>query len=106
MVILSSIGFSFALACAAPLAALATLAALKMSRRDLFTFVGAAWLANQLIGYGFLGIRRPGTASPGVVQPALPLIWQLAEPRGLQSGLPRGSSWRGTNRLLGRLCPI
>lgn len=50
----SSIGFRFVLACATPFAALATLAALKMSRRDLFTLVSAAWLANQFIGYGFL----------------------------------------------------
>ena len=26
-----------------------------MPRRDLFTLVGLAWLANQIIGYGFLG---------------------------------------------------
>lgn len=54
LVIVSSIGFSFALACATPFAALATLAAPNMPRRDLFTLVGLAWLANQIIGYGFL----------------------------------------------------
>ena len=46
------IGFSFALACATPFAALATLAALNTPRRDLFALVGVAWLANQII-------RRP-----------------------------------------------
>jgi hypothetical protein len=51
---MSSVGFSFALACATPFAALATLAALNMPRRDLLTLVGLAWLANQLIGYGVL----------------------------------------------------
>jgi hypothetical protein len=41
--------------CATPLAALATLAALKLGRRDAITVVGSVWLANQSIGYGFLG---------------------------------------------------
>jgi hypothetical protein len=50
-----SIGFSFALACATPFAALATLAAINMPRRDLLSLVGVAWLANQAIGYGVLG---------------------------------------------------
>jgi hypothetical protein len=54
LVVTGSIGFSFALACATPFAALATLAALNMPRRDLFALVGVAWLANQVIGYGFL----------------------------------------------------
>lgn len=54
LVIVSSIGFSFALACATPFAALGTLAALHMRRRDLLVMVGLAWLANQIIGYGFL----------------------------------------------------
>jgi hypothetical protein len=54
LVVTGSIGFSFALACATPFAALATLAALNMPRRDLITLVGVAWLANQIIGYGFL----------------------------------------------------
>ena len=38
----------------APFAALASTAALNVSRRDLITLIGAAWLANQIIGYVFL----------------------------------------------------
>jgi hypothetical protein len=34
---------------------LATLAALKTDRRDTAVAVGLVWLANQVIGYGFLG---------------------------------------------------
>jgi hypothetical protein len=30
------------------------LAAFNMPRRDLFALIGLAWLANQIIGYGFL----------------------------------------------------
>jgi hypothetical protein len=54
LITVGSIGFSFALACATPFAALATLAALNMPRRDLLALVGVAWLANHIIGYGFL----------------------------------------------------
>lgn len=51
---LSSIGFSLALACATPFAALAALAAVNMIRRDAFGLIGLVWLANQVIGYGIL----------------------------------------------------
>ncbi|MBS0521284.1 MAG: hypothetical protein JSR90_21480 [Proteobacteria bacterium] len=50
----ASIGFSLVFACATPFAALATLAARTMTRRDAVLLVLAAWLANQAIGYGFL----------------------------------------------------
>jgi hypothetical protein len=55
LVIVGSIGFSFAFACATPFAALA---AVDMQRRDLFILVGLAWLANQAIGYGLLGFPQ------------------------------------------------
>lgn len=42
-------------ACVTPFAALATLAALKLGWRDATIGVGLLWLANQAIGYGFLG---------------------------------------------------
>lgn len=54
LILAGSIGFSFVFACATPFAALATLAALNMRRRDVFAVVGCAWLANQAIGYGLL----------------------------------------------------
>lgn len=41
--------------CATPFAALATLAALDMSRRDGLMLVVAVWLANQVVGFGVLG---------------------------------------------------
>lgn len=55
LIVVGCIGFSFVFACATPFAALATLAALNMPRRDVFAVVGLAWLANQAIGYGLLG---------------------------------------------------
>ena len=47
--------FSFALACATPFPALAALAALHLRRSDALVLTGIAWVANQAIGYGFLG---------------------------------------------------
>ena len=42
-------------ACVTPFAALSALAALKLDRRDAAAVVGVVWLANQAMGYGFLG---------------------------------------------------
>ena len=48
------VGGSFAYACAAPLAAISALAAIKMGRSDGVVLVTIAWLANQAVGYGLL----------------------------------------------------
>jgi hypothetical protein len=50
----ATIAASFYFACATPFPALAALAALHLPRRDAFTLIGVTWLANQIIGYGFL----------------------------------------------------
>jgi hypothetical protein len=55
LVVLATLGFSFAMACATPFAALAALIALDMPRRDLLALIGLAWLADQIAGYGFSG---------------------------------------------------
>jgi hypothetical protein len=54
---LSVIG-SLAFACAAPLAAIGALAASKMPRGRGLELVIAAWLSNQIVGYGILGYPR------------------------------------------------
>jgi hypothetical protein len=46
----SSVVFSLALACATPFAALATIAGLRMARRDALALVGVAWFVNQAVG--------------------------------------------------------
>lgn len=51
---------SFAFACAAPLAAVAALAALKMGRSEGLALVVTAWLVNQAVG--FLLLSYPHTA--------------------------------------------
>lgn len=57
----ASVFVTLGMACATPFAALATLAALHMSRRDGLALIGIAWLADQAVGYGLLGY--PGTAN-------------------------------------------
>jgi len=54
----ASVAFSFALACAAPLAAFATVAALHTRRGEAFAFLIVVWLVNQVVGYGFHAYPR------------------------------------------------
>jgi hypothetical protein len=49
------------LACATPFPALAALAAVQMRRADGVALIGAAWLASQVVGFGFL--HYPHSAS-------------------------------------------
>ncbi|MBM3564188.1 MAG: hypothetical protein FJX48_13870 [Alphaproteobacteria bacterium] len=46
--------FSFAWACALPLAGFAAVAALTATRRDALQLTGAVWLVNQAVGFLFL----------------------------------------------------
>jgi hypothetical protein len=64
----ASVFVTLGMACATPFAALATLAALYMSRRDGLALIGIAWLADQAIGYGLLGYpRSANSVSWGVI---------------------------------------
>ena len=54
----ASVFVTLGMACATPFAALATLAALHMSRRDGLALIGIAWLADQAVGYGLLAYPR------------------------------------------------
>jgi hypothetical protein len=51
---IAAVAGSLLFACTTPFAALATFAALYMQRRDAFMVTGITWLANQLVGFGFL----------------------------------------------------
>lgn len=51
---------SFIFACATPFAALSTLAALHLSRRDAFALVGVNWAANQIVGFTCLHYPQSG----------------------------------------------
>ena len=49
-----TVASTLAVACGTPFAALATLAALFLPRRDAYVLIAANWLANQAIGFGLL----------------------------------------------------
>lgn len=55
VILASGIGLSTFFACATPFAALATIAALKLQRRDMVLVLTLVWIANQAVGYGLLG---------------------------------------------------
>ncbi|MBS0222728.1 MAG: hypothetical protein JSR91_18525 [Proteobacteria bacterium] len=55
---MATIASSLAFACAAPFVALATLAARNMRRQEALLLMVAVWLANQVVGYGFLDYPR------------------------------------------------
>jgi hypothetical protein len=61
LLVAASVAFSLGLACAMPFAALCAVAACTLPRRDSFWVAGAAWAANQVIGFGFL--HYPWTAN-------------------------------------------
>ena len=54
----ASVFVTLGMACGTPFAALATLAALYMSRRDGLSLIGIAWIADQAVGYSLLGYPR------------------------------------------------
>ena len=58
LIVAASIASSLVFACATPLAALATVAAVTMDRRGALRLVAVAWLANQVVGYAVLGYPR------------------------------------------------
>jgi hypothetical protein len=81
----ASVVLSGVYACATPFAALATLAALDIERRDGLVLVGAIWLANQIVGFVFLGYPHELQAyawglaiGAGAVAAYLVARWSLA----------------------------
>jgi hypothetical protein len=54
LLVIASVAFTLGFACAMPFAALGAAAALTLGRRDALLLTGAAWLANQLVGFAIL----------------------------------------------------
>ncbi len=54
VLVAASVGFTFGFACAVPFAAFAAATALTLNTRDALLLTIALWLANQIIGFGFL----------------------------------------------------
>jgi hypothetical protein len=79
LVTASSVVFSLGLACAAPFAALAAVAATKMTRKNAAMLIAAAWFANQLVGYLILDYpRTPSSFGWGAAIGATALLGTLA----------------------------
>lgn len=55
VLVAASVAFSLGLACAVPFAAFGAATALTLNRRDALLLTGALWLANQAVGFAFLG---------------------------------------------------
>lgn len=69
LLIVATISFSLAFACAAPYAAFGAAAALTLSRRDALLMTATLWLANQLTGYALVGY--PWTVNSAAWGPAI-----------------------------------
>lgn len=61
ILVAASVGFTLGLACAMPFAALGAAVALTLPKRDALLITGAAWFANQVVGFAVLSY--PWTAS-------------------------------------------
>ena len=89
LLVAAGVGFTLVLACAMPFAALGTVAALTLPRREGLLLTGATWLANQIVG--FVVLHYPWTADT--------LAWGLA--LGLVAVLTTLSAQALTRRLDG-----
>jgi hypothetical protein len=79
LLVAASVAFSLGFSCAVPFAAFGAVAALTLERRDALMLIGAVWLANQLVGFGFLDY--PWTADTfvwGVVLGAVAVLCTIA----------------------------
>ena len=86
LLVAASVVFSLGLACAVPLAAFAAAAALTLRSRDATLFVGAVWLANQVVGFAILDY--PHTANSilwGITLGAVSLLATWAARRVAQA---------------------
>jgi len=60
VLVAASVGFTLGFACAVPFAAFAAATALTLNTRDALLLTVALWLANQIVGFGFMGYPWDG----------------------------------------------
>ena len=71
----ASVAFSLGFACAVPLAAFGAVAAITLRRVDALLLLGGVWLANQIVGFGWLHYpHTAGTAEWGAILGVLALL--------------------------------
>src|SRR5262249_22159126 len=61
ILVAASVAFTFGFACAVPFAAFAAATALTLNTRDALLLTIALWLANQIVGFAFLGYPWDGS---------------------------------------------
>jgi hypothetical protein len=88
LIVTSGVGLSTFFACATPFAALATLAALNLGRRDAIVVIGLVWLANQAVGYGFLGYPWTLDSAAWGLAIGIAAIMAVVAARGLSTSRP------------------
>lgn len=88
LIVIGGAGFSPFFACVTPFAALATLAAQNMDRRDGVAAIVLAWLANQVVGYGMLGYPWTGNSLAWGAAIGLATVLGLVAARALSSDRP------------------
>jgi hypothetical protein len=92
---IAAVAGSLLFACTTPFAALATFAALYMQRRDAFMVTGITWLANQLVGFGFLHYPHTWTTAAWGIAIGVSALVATALAAGINSVL-RPYGWLAT----------
>lgn len=72
LLIISSMAFTLAFACAVPFAAFAAATALTLAKRDAFILMVGVWLVNQITGFFFM--NYPWNANAFAWGPALLIV--------------------------------
>lgn len=88
LIVSTGICLSTVFACVTPFAALATLAALKLGRRDAIGIMALIWMANQAIGYGLLGYPWTWNSAAWGVAIGISAGLAFAAARGLSTTRP------------------
>lgn len=79
LLIAASVAFTLGFACAVPFAAFAAIAATTLDRRDGLWLAVGLWLANQIVGFGFMGYPTdPMTIAWGLALGAVAVLTTFA----------------------------
>ncbi len=79
LLVVASVAFTLGFACAVPFAAFGAATAITLRARDAMLVMVAVWLANQIVGFGFMGYPwTADTAVWGVVLGIVAVVTMLA----------------------------
>lgn len=89
--IIGSVILSGKFSCATPFAALAALAALDFNRKEGLLVVLAVWLANQFVGFAFLGYPHEATTYAWGLAIGLAALASYVAARAVSTKLPNAN---------------